>query len=166
MQEKESIIYERTRDTDQRIHEPSACLWVPCTSPSSTNRLVDHFHPTRYVSRLPGRIFYWMLRRKIITQRNFLCLWSKIIRKASFSHHKFFSFKKRPNISLYVEHSRSLIWFFEDFKFAYHRLKKGVYVSVFVTVTSRKPEYPQTELWLTVAGKHVYTSCFSFCGHA
>ena len=28
----------------------------------------------------------------------------------------------------------------------YHRLKKGVFVSVFVTVTSRKPEYPQTEL--------------------
>ena len=27
-----------------------------------------------------------------------------------------------------------------------HRLKKGVSVSVFVTVTSRKPEYPQTEL--------------------
>ena len=27
-----------------------------------------------------------------------------------------------------------------------HRLKKGVSVSVFATVTSRKPEYPQTEL--------------------
>ena len=27
-----------------------------------------------------------------------------------------------------------------------HRLKKGVSVSVFVTVTSQKPEYPQTEL--------------------
>ena len=27
-----------------------------------------------------------------------------------------------------------------------HRLKKGVSVSVFVTVTSRKLEYPQTEL--------------------
>ena len=27
-----------------------------------------------------------------------------------------------------------------------HRLKKGVSVSVFVTVTSRKPEYSQTEL--------------------
>ena len=27
-----------------------------------------------------------------------------------------------------------------------HRLKKGASVSVFVTVTSRKPEYPQTEL--------------------
>ena len=30
--------------------------------------------------------------------------------------------------------------------FVIHRLKKGVSVSVFVTVTSRKPEYPQTEL--------------------
>ena len=27
-----------------------------------------------------------------------------------------------------------------------HRLKKGVSVSVFVTATSLKPEYPQTEL--------------------
>ena len=33
-----------------------------------------------------------------------------------------------------------------------HRLKKGVSVSVFVTVTSRKLEHPQTELKLTVAG--------------
>ena len=33
-----------------------------------------------------------------------------------------------------------------------HRLKKGVSVSVFVTVTSRKPEYPRTELQLIVAG--------------
>ena len=45
---------------------------------------------------------------------------------------------------------------------AYHRLKKGVSVSVFVTVTSRKPEYPRTELYLTVAGntciRHVSVS--------
>ena len=32
----------------------------------------------------------------------------------------FFSFKKRPNISLYLEYSRTLIWFFADFKFAYN----------------------------------------------
>ena len=33
----------------------------------------------------------------------------------------FFSVKKRPNISLYVEYSRTLTWFFEDFKkFAYN----------------------------------------------
>ena len=41
-------------------------------------------------------------------------------------------------------------------------MKKGVFVSVFVTVTSRKLEYPQTELQLTVAGntciRHVSVS--------
>ena len=61
--------------------------------------------------------------RKIITQRNFLRLWSKIIRKASLAHHNYFSFKKRPNISLYVGYSRTLIWFFDDFKFAYKTTK-------------------------------------------
>ena len=35
----------------------------------------------------------------------------------------FFNFKKRPNISLYAEYSRILIWFFEDFKFAYKTTK-------------------------------------------
>ena len=43
-----------------------------------------------------------------------------------------------------------------------HMLKKGVSVSVFVTVTLWKPESPQTELWLTVAGntciRHVSVS--------
>ena len=42
--------------------------------PSSTNRRVDHFHPTRYVSHLPAGIFSRMPLRKIITQQNFLCL--------------------------------------------------------------------------------------------
>ena len=31
----------------------------------------------------------------------------------------FLSFEKRPNIDLYVEYSRTLIWFSEDSKFAY-----------------------------------------------
>ena len=39
----------------------------------------------------------------------FFCLGSKIIRKASMAHHKYFSFKKRANIRLYVEYSRTLI---------------------------------------------------------
>ena len=34
---------------------------------SSTNRRVDHFHPTRYLSHLPAGIFYCMPVRKIIT---------------------------------------------------------------------------------------------------
>ena len=42
-----------------------------------------------------------------------------------------------------------------------HRLRKGVPVSVFASVTSRKPEYLQTNR----CGKHVYTSCFSSGKH-
>ena len=34
----------------------------------------------------------------------------------------------------------------EEMTTSTHRLKKGVSVSFFVTVTSGKPEYPQTEL--------------------
>ena len=45
----------------------------------------------------------------------------QIIRKASLAYHNLCSFQKRPNISLYVEYSRNLILFFEDFKFAYKR---------------------------------------------
>ena len=114
MQNRECIVFERTRDT-------AMCVFVsPVFIPSSTNPWVDHFHPTGYLSYLPPGIFYCMpLRKNIITSRNFLCLWSKIIQKASLVHHKFFCFKKRPNISLCVEYSQTLIWFFEDFKFAY-----------------------------------------------
>ena len=32
MQSRECIVSERTRDTEQRFHEPCACLWVPCSS--------------------------------------------------------------------------------------------------------------------------------------
>ena len=35
----------------------------------------------------------------------------------------FFSFKKRPSTSLYVEYSQTLTSFFEDFKFAYKSTK-------------------------------------------
>ena len=54
-----------------------------------------------------------------------MCLWSKIIRKASSARHKtlfswkvnFLSFKKRPNINLSVGYSRTLM-IFESSKFA------------------------------------------------
>ena len=44
---------------------------------------------------LPAGIFYYLSLRKIITPQSLLCLWSKIIRKASLAHHKslFFSWK-------------------------------------------------------------------------
>ena len=51
----------------------------------------------------------------MITPQNLLCLWSKMIWKASLGHHKslfpwkvdFLSFKKRQNINLYVEYLRT-----------------------------------------------------------
>ena len=85
----------------------------PALIPSSTNRQVDHFHPTPYLSHLPVGIFYSM---PLITQRNFFNLKQN-------NSEGFFSFKKRPNTSLYVEYSRTLTPFFEDFKFAYKSTK-------------------------------------------
>ena len=32
MQNRQRIVFERIRDTEQRIHKPCACLWVPCSS--------------------------------------------------------------------------------------------------------------------------------------
>ena len=52
----------------------------------------------------------------LITQRNFFNLKQN-------NSEGFFSFKKRPNTSLYVEYSRTLTPFFEDFKFAYKSTK-------------------------------------------
>ena len=50
----------------------------------------------------------------------------------------FFSFKKRPNISLYVEYSRTLLWFFEDFKSAYKATKFYAKWLVRITVLRTK----------------------------
>ena len=114
------IVFERTRDTEQRIqgqkkHEREHVI----QDRESTSRV------QACESLVPAGILYCMQLRKIITPQNFLSVWSKIIRKASLAHHKFPCFKKRPNISLHVEYSRTLIWFFEDFKFAYKTTKRN-----------------------------------------
>ena len=71
-------------------HPRAVCVFAsPVLIASSINRRVDSF------ASLPAGIFYCLLR-KIITPQNLLCLWSKIIRKASSVHHKsllFFSWK-------------------------------------------------------------------------
>ena len=96
------------------IRESTSCVRVcdsrayPVFNQSSNGSFPSY---TRYLLCLPTGIFYCMPLRKIITQRNFVCLWSKIMRKAILAHYKVFSFKKRPNISLYVEYSRTLIDF-------------------------------------------------------
>ena len=73
-------------NTWYRSENPRAvCLFVsPVLIPPSTNRLVDHFHPTRYICRIcPSEFFIACCQENIIRQRNFLCLWSKIIWKAA-----------------------------------------------------------------------------------
>ena len=55
------------------------------------------------------------------------------------THHTFFfSFKQRPNISLYVEYSRTLSWVFEDFKSAYKATKFYAKWLVRITVLTTK----------------------------
>ena len=57
MQDRECIVFERTPDTYQR-YPRAVCVFVsPVLIPSSTNRRVDHFHPTRYLSHLPAGSF-------------------------------------------------------------------------------------------------------------
>ena len=123
MQNRECIVFEGTRDTEQRIHEPCACLWVPCSSCLQLIIGCIYLHLTCMAAHLTAGIFYRLPLRKVITPQNFLRLWRKIIQKASLAHHKFFSFKKRPNISLYDECLPTLIWFFEDSKFVYKATK-------------------------------------------
>ena len=97
-------------NTWYRSENPRAvCVFVsPVLIPSSTNRRVDHFHPMQYLSHLPAGIFYYMPLRKIKTQRNHLRLWSKIIRKASLAHHKFFLALKRDQIEVCTLNIRGL----------------------------------------------------------
>ena len=56
-------------NTWYRSENPRAvCVFVsPVLIPSSTNRRVDHFHPTRYLSHLPAGIFYWNLFSRILS---------------------------------------------------------------------------------------------------
>ena len=123
MQNRECIVFERTRDIDQRIHEPCACLWVPCSSRHQpiVGWIISILHD---ICRICPLCFFLLhAAKKNNNGANFLCLWSKIIRKASSAQHIFFHFKKRPNISLYVEYSRTWSWFSEDFQFAYKTTK-------------------------------------------
>ena len=56
------------------------------------------------------RLLFWRLKKLLRrTINRFFFSWKV----------DFLSFKKRPNINLYIEYSRTLIWVFEDSKFAY-----------------------------------------------
>ena len=52
MQNRECIIFGRTRDIEQRIQDPCACVFVsPVLIPSPTNRRVDSFATYAYSCR-------------------------------------------------------------------------------------------------------------------
>ena len=117
------------RNAGQRMHCFRANTWYrsenpravcvfesPVLIPSSTNRRLDHFHPF-HLSHLPAGTFYCMLLRKIITQRNFLCLLSKIIQKASLAHHNFFLALKRDRIQVCMLNVHGLKFAYKTTKF-------------------------------------------------
>ena len=119
---RECIVFERTCDAEQRIHEPCACLRVPCSS-----RLQSIVGCRGFICIIRVQLSYLPAAKKNNSVVKFVSL-KQIIRKASFVHHKSFSswkvdflnFKKRPNINLYVW---TLFWFFEDSKLAYKTTK-------------------------------------------
>ena len=71
MQDREYIVFERTRGTDQGIHEPCHVFVSPVLIPSSTNRWVDPSHPTRYLSHLPRWNFLLHATKKNSNSANF-----------------------------------------------------------------------------------------------
>ena len=104
-----------------------------------------------WLPHLPAGTFYCLSLRKIITPQNLMCLWSKINqgqhkkKKKYFKRESkltscfndqgcyflrlhrrtinFFSSKKKQNINLYVNYSRTLLWFFENSKLTYKTAK-------------------------------------------
>ena len=67
--------------------------------------------------------FYCMPLRKIITPRTFCVFEAKQFGRLYWRTIVFLSSKRKPNISLYVEYSRTLIRCFEYFKFT-HKFTK------------------------------------------
>ena len=144
-------------NTWYRSENPRAvCVFVsPVLIPSSTNRRVDHFHPTRYLSHLPAGIFYCMPLRKIITQRNFLVFEAKLFGRLHWRTIIFFSFKKRPNINLYVEYSRILVWFFQDFKFA-NKTNKNFTQNDLCSTSDKNKNFNISKNWLHKVGISIF----------
>ena len=123
MQDKECIVFERTRDTDQRIHEPWACLWVPCSSRLQpiVGWIISTLRDICSICLL--EFFMHVAKKNSNAVKSSVSLKQNQFGRLHWRTVNFVSFKKWPNISLYVEHSQTLIWFFEDFKFAYKTTK-------------------------------------------
>ena len=94
MQKRECIAFERTRDTDQRLHEPCACL-SPVLIPSSTNRRMDiYLHSTRYK-------FFLSAAKKKNDAVKLIVSWKQNNSEGFIGAPKIlFNFKKRPNMNL------------------------------------------------------------------
>ena len=137
MQDRECIVFEWTSDTDQRIYEPCVCLWVLCSS---------HLQPiVRWIIFILWDICricpleFFIACQKNTNAANFFCVFeAQWLGRSQWRTIHFFSFKKRPNISLYVEYSRTLLWFFEDFKSAYKATKFYARWLVRITVLRTK----------------------------
>ena len=64
MQNRECIVFERTRDTEQRIHKPCAYLWVPCSSCLQLIITWIYLQLTRMAVHLTAGIFLSPAARK------------------------------------------------------------------------------------------------------
>ena len=122
MQNRECIVFEPTRDTERKIHEPFPCLWVPCWSSLICICICSM---CAYGCAFARWNFLLHAAKKNNNAAKFFSLKQNnstgIIIGAS--NINFFTFKKRPNISLHVKNSRTLLWFFEDYKFVYKTTK-------------------------------------------
>ena len=69
IQNRERIVFERTRDTEQRNHKPCACLWDSCSSllQSIVGWInLTHLHHTRTAGTFARWNFLWPTAEKII----------------------------------------------------------------------------------------------------
>ena len=105
MQNRECVIFERTRNTDERIHKP--CAWSRAYPVFNQSSGGYSFVPHAVADAIARWNFLLSTAKK---KQCRLWLLSKIIWKASSVQHKIlFSLKYRTNINLYVEYSRTWI---------------------------------------------------------
>ena len=102
MQNRECIIFERTHDTGQRIHKPWAYLWVP--SSSRLQPIVGWITSIlRDICRICPLEFLLLAAKKNNNAAKFLCVFvAKLCWRLHWLTINVLSFKKRPDISLYV----------------------------------------------------------------
>ena len=83
MKKRGSIAFERTRDTEQRIHELCACLWVPCSSRLSV--LASCAYGCAFTR---WNFLLHTAKKNNNAVKCFVFQVKLVIRKASLAHHK------------------------------------------------------------------------------